>query len=309
MKDGTQRGIREVRRNDRERKKARERRTLPPLLPPPLFHSFLRQQNVAKVGLKRQKWGDAMVRRKGGRQGLIGHVRQYILPSRSTHPPSLLFSCLAPSLTTLICFPLCVIRTRWIWLFSLASLLPDPPHQPPFSSLFPPGFARLWHPTDFVTLWFLARRWKYQAESPFHQAKDEGLKERKHEEEALENQMAPSLSLLSLLFIFHILFVCLAGIFTFAGLWLCIWIRVVNIMQPFVVCSFYFNTRIGDTNFCLCKQIYIIRCCSTNNKMKCFFFLFPLIPVLQFHLATVRKVFVVYINSLTFCWISRLLFL
>lgn len=149
MKDGTQRGIREVRRNDRERKKARERRTLPPLLPPPLFHSFLGQQNVAKVGLKRQKWGDAMVRRKGGRQGLIGHVRQYILPSRSTHPPSLLFSCLAPSLTTLICFPLCVIRTRWIWLFSLASLLPDPPPPTTFLLPFSPWLCSFMTPHGF----------------------------------------------------------------------------------------------------------------------------------------------------------------
>lgn len=66
---------------------------------------------------------------------------------------------------------------------------PPPTSQPPFSSLSPDGFARLWHPTDFVTLRFLARGEKYQAESPFHQAKDGDLTKQKHEEEALATQM------------------------------------------------------------------------------------------------------------------------
>lgn len=129
-----------------------------------------------------KKWIEsAMARRKrekGWGGGVIGHARQYILPSRPTlHPSSPPTS--PPSLTTLICFPLCLIRTRWIRLSSPASLLLNlpPSSRPPFSSLSPPGFARLWHPTDFVTLWFLARREKYQAESRFQQAKNEGLTE------------------------------------------------------------------------------------------------------------------------------------
>lgn len=181
MKDGTQRGIREVWRNDRGREKAGESRTLPPLLPPLLFRSFLGQQTVAGVGLRSQEMDRECYGEKKegeGVGGVIGHARQYILPSRPTlHPSSPPTS--PPSLTTLICFPLCLIRTRWIRLSSPASLLLNlpPSSRPPFSSLSPPGFARLWHPTDFVTLWFLARREKYQAESRFQQAKNEGLTE------------------------------------------------------------------------------------------------------------------------------------
>lgn len=147
-------------------------------------------------------------KKKGGRWEADRARQTAYPPSRPTlHPSSPLL------LTAVICFPLCVIRTRWIQLSSLASLLLNcpPSSQPPFSSLSPPGFAHLWHPTDFVTLWFLARREKYQAESPFHQAKDEGLTERKHEEEALGTQVGLSLSLLWLLSIYFPYLVCLLG--------------------------------------------------------------------------------------------------
>ncbi len=79
MKDGTQQGIREVRRNDRERKKAGERRTLPPLLPPPFFHSFLGQKLLLKLTWEgrngaRVLWCVCVVV-----GGLIGNSRQHIL--------------------------------------------------------------------------------------------------------------------------------------------------------------------------------------------------------------------------------------
>lgn len=85
MKDGTQQGIREVRRNDRERKKARERRNTPSFVASCSLSFFPRATNcclsqLGKAEIERECYGE---KKKGG-GGLIGHARQYILPSGST---------------------------------------------------------------------------------------------------------------------------------------------------------------------------------------------------------------------------------
>lgn len=85
MKDGTQRGIREVWRNDRGREKAGESRTLPPLLPPLLFRSFLGQQTVAEVGLGSQEMDRECNGEKKEGEGVGGggdRARQTVYPPK-----------------------------------------------------------------------------------------------------------------------------------------------------------------------------------------------------------------------------------
>lgn len=110
----------------------------------------------SRFGKAGMKWEHYVEEKRGG--GLIWHARQYILPSRSTLQPH-------PT-------PQPHHLPHRTHLFSTLPYQDQmdptvfgcvPASQPPFSSLSPPGFTRLWHPTDFVTLWFLARREKYQA--------------------------------------------------------------------------------------------------------------------------------------------------
>lgn len=82
-----------------------------------------------------------------------------------------------------------------------------PASQPPFSSLSPPGFTRLWHPTDFVTLWFLAGREEYQGRVSISSGKElsESMRRR------LWEHKQAFLCLLELVFLYFPYLVCLLG--------------------------------------------------------------------------------------------------
>ena len=157
-----------------ERKKAGVRRTLPPLLPPLLFHSVLRRQ-TAEVRKGKQKWSkSARVRKKReARLGgfLIALQGWYILPSRCTLHPS------PPS----PCSPHFSVFYSVLSAPDGSDCLPLQPHfsttVPLFSSsqislflILPPTSLVHDTPTDFVTLGFLARR-ENQAESQIQRAK------------------------------------------------------------------------------------------------------------------------------------------
>lgn len=146
-------------------KKAREWQNIPPLLHPTLGHVFLKQQTFKRsLGRAEMEWKCYLDKKK---PGLIEP-----LVSPSPNALSFFFFCLPPhpvSLTTLICFRLNLIRTRWIWLSFPASRLRNLASPP--NHLSPPGFARLWHPTDFVTLRSLARRENYRARGSISSSK------------------------------------------------------------------------------------------------------------------------------------------